>query len=190
MNDVLDPPSSSPPTHPPTHPPTTSTAHAPDAYTELVPWAADRLDDLYSKTTLCLRCDAAVIAQIAVYLAVRYYNLPEPKVEDAAGGGGGGGEKKATTWRELFGLGDDAQTFCLIKRAIDVYRGNQFAGYDYRPLVRTIDLEIAAALANEKREDLPRGSQLTASPPHPPPPPHAHLKAEGEKCEPPHKTVE
>ncbi len=98
-----------PPLIPPasTHP--TSTAHAPEAYTELVPWAADRLDDLYSKTTLCLRCDAAVIAQIAVYLAVRHYNLPEPKVEDAAGGGG---EKKATTWRELFGLGDDAQTFC------------------------------------------------------------------------------
>ena len=59
----------------------------------------------------------------------------------------------------------------LIKRAIDVYRGNQFAGYDYRRLVRTIDLEIAAALANEKREDLPRGSLLTSSPPPPPPPP-------------------
>jgi hypothetical protein len=56
----------------------------------------------------------------------------------------------------------------LIKRAIDVYRGNHFAAY--RPLVRQITLEIAAALALEKREDVAGGGMLTASPPPPPPP--------------------
>jgi len=49
-----------------------------------------------------------------------------------------------------------------------VYRGNHFAAY--RPLVRRIDLEIAAALALEKREDVVGGGMLTASPPPPPPP--------------------
>ncbi len=62
----------------------------------------------------------------------------------------------------------------LIKRAIDVYRGNHFAAY--RPLVRKMDLEIAAALALEKREDVAGGGMLTASPP-PPPPPSALLAA-------------
>jgi len=56
----------------------------------------------------------------------------------------------------------------LIKRAIDVYRGNHFAAY--RPLVRKMDLEIATALALEKREDVAGGGRLTASPPPPPPP--------------------
>jgi hypothetical protein len=91
-------------------------AYAPDAYEKLVPWAANVLNDLYSKTTLCLRCEAAVIAQIALYLAVRHFTLPEPKSDSAAAGGGGGGGDKAKkppgTWREVFGLGDDAQTFC------------------------------------------------------------------------------
>ena len=81
-----------------------------------MPWAANVLNDLYSKTTLCLRCEAAVIAQIALYLAVRHFTLPEPKSDSAAAGGGGGGGDKAKkppgTWREVFGLGDDAQTFC------------------------------------------------------------------------------
>ncbi|GAB5034789.1 Hypothetical protein NocV09_02100940 [Nannochloropsis oceanica] len=147
-------------------------AHAPEAYEKLVPWAANVLNDLYSKTTLCLRCEAAVIAQIALYLAVRHFTLPEPKIDlTAAGGSEGGGDKvkkSPGTWREVFGLGNDAQTFCLIKRAIDVYRGNHFAAY--RPLVRRIDLEIAAALALEKREDVVGGGMLTASPPPPPPP--------------------
>ncbi len=92
------------------------TAHAPDAYEKLVPWAANVLNDLYSKTTLCLRCDAAVIAQIALYLAVRHFTLPEPKIDLAAAVEGDGGGDKAKklpgTWREVFGLGNDAQTFC------------------------------------------------------------------------------
>lgn len=129
----------------------------------------------YIQTTLPIRCEASLIATIAAYLAVRYVNLPEPRELPAYAKQQPPPEKPGT-WRAVLGLPEDPETFCLVKKAVDVWRNRPNGASTFAPAVRRIDLEVAQVLSEERRDAAAAAAAtsrelIVASPPPPPPPP-------------------